>query len=274
MLDLFNKNFPLRSKTFFYNLNGTELEFVQQEKDLGIIVTSNLTWDQQIEALYNKASSRLGLLKRTMHFVKCPKQRRAFYLAIVRSQFEHCVQVWRPSSEVLINKLERIQRRAVKWILFEQDHSYNDLEYHMRLRDLNLLPLRERFISSDLVLFHDIVNDVSCVQMPQYVKPHTTEQRSKLRSKIKQPERFGGNRELNFHNLRQNRYDSGSLKCEIEAKSPCFKASFFFRTIQEWNVLPAELRSTPGKNDFRVKLFEYLKEKNFKNIETDIDNEI
>ncbi len=274
MLDLFNKNFPLRSKTFFYNLNGTELEFVQQEKDLGIIVTSNLTWDQQIEALYNKASSRLGLLKRTMHFVKCPKQRRAFYLAIVRSQFEHCVQVWRPSSEVLINKLERIQRRAVKWILFEQDHSYNDLEYHMRLRDLNLLPLRERFISSDLVLFHDIVNDVSCVQMPQYVKPLTTEQRSKLRSKIKQPERIDGNRELNFHNLRQNRYDSGSLKCEIEAKSPCFKASFFFRTIQEWNVLPAELRSTPGKNDFRVKLFEYLKKKKFKNIETEIDNEI
>ena len=35
--DLFNKIFPLR-KTFFYKLGDTKLEYVQEEKDLGIIV--------------------------------------------------------------------------------------------------------------------------------------------------------------------------------------------------------------------------------------------
>ena len=100
--DLVNKIFPLRRKTFFYKLGDKELEYVNEEKDLGVIVSYKFVWDQHIDILFNKASSRLGLLKRTMHFVKCPKQRRAFYLAIVRSQFEHCVQVWRPSSENLI----------------------------------------------------------------------------------------------------------------------------------------------------------------------------
>ena len=47
---------------FTYNLNRTELEYVDNEKDLGVIVTSKLNWDAHILALCLKASSRLGLL--------------------------------------------------------------------------------------------------------------------------------------------------------------------------------------------------------------------
>ena len=88
--DLFNKIFPV-NYIFHYNLDGNELEYVKSEKDLGVYVTSNLSWGDQTEYIYSKASSRLGLLKRTLHFVKCPKQKRVFYLAIVRSLFEHCL---------------------------------------------------------------------------------------------------------------------------------------------------------------------------------------
>ena len=84
---------------FYYHLNGNELQFVESEKDLGIMVTSNLSWVDQLMAIYLKASSRLGLLKRALYFVKCPKQKRNFYLAIVRSQFEHCIQIWRPCND-------------------------------------------------------------------------------------------------------------------------------------------------------------------------------
>ena len=115
----FNKIFPMKY-TYFYHLGDTDLEFVESEKDLGVLVTSTLSWDAQVEYLYSKASSRLGLLKRALHFVKCPKQKRVFYLAVARSLFEHCVQVWRPTSDTGISKLERIQKRAVKWILSEQ----------------------------------------------------------------------------------------------------------------------------------------------------------
>ncbi len=75
---------------FFYALNGVDLEFVLSEKDLGVHVTSDLDWEENIVALCTKASSRLGLMKRTLRLVKDRKQKRAFYLALVRSLFEHC----------------------------------------------------------------------------------------------------------------------------------------------------------------------------------------
>ena len=263
--DLFNKIFPLRN-IYFYNLGGVQLEFVKEEKDLGVIVTSKLSWEEQVEALLSKASSRLGLLKRTMHFLKCQKQRRAFYLAIVRSQFEHCVQVWRPSSDSVNQKIERIQRRAVKWILSEQDHSYNDLEYLMRLRDLDLLPLKERFITSDLLLFYDIYHNCSCVKLPPYIKPLTADERRRLRPKINRNKNIPDNECLSFHKLRESRNDPMSLKCEIEPKSKAFKSNFFFRTVQEWNCLPSEIKEAATKSNFREKLLEHVKLKVFKTV--------
>ena len=260
--DLFNKIFPLR-KTFFYKLDGSELEYVNEEKDLGVIVTSNFSWEQQVDALFNKASSRLGLLKRTMHFVKCQKQRRAFYLAIVRSQFEHCVQVWRPSSETQIKRLERIQRRAVKWILSEEGHSYNDMEYLSRLRDLDLLPLKERFTISDLLLFFDIYHGESCVKLPDYVKHPPQDQRCRLRQKIMPPKYIEGHKSHILSQLRQSRHDSLSLRCEIDPHCVPFKSSFFFRCVQEWNCIPSEIKELVSKNTFKEKLTEHIKNETF-----------
>ena len=266
--DLFNKIFPLR-KMFFYKLGESELEFVNEEKDLGVIISSNFSWDQQVDALLNKASSRLGLLKRTMHFVKCQKQRRAFYLAVVRSQFEHCVQVWRPSSETQNKKLERIQRRAVKWILSEEGHSYNDMEYLMRLRDLDLLPLKERFITSDLLLFFDIYYDESCLKLPSYIKHLSQEHRRRLRPKIVPPQHLDSGKSQILNQMRQSRNDALSLKSEIEPNSSTFKASFFFRSVQEWNCLPSEIKELASKSTFKEKLLEYVKNETFKLLELD-----
>jgi hypothetical protein len=134
-----------------------------------------------------------------MHFLKCQKQRRAFYLAIVRSQFEHCVQVWRPSSDSVNQNIERIQRRAVKWILSGQDHSFNDLDYLMRLRDLDLLPIHERFITSDLLLFYDIYHNSSCVKLPPYIKALTADERRRLRPKINRNKNIPDDDRLSFH---------------------------------------------------------------------------
>ena len=128
VLRTFLKNLPPKKK-YFHKLGGIKLQFANEEKDFGISGTSmKFTWEQQVDSLSNKSSPRLGVLKRTMHFVKCQKQRRASYLEVVRSQFEYCVQIWRPSSDSLNRKLERIQRRAVKWIVSEKNRSDNDLE--------------------------------------------------------------------------------------------------------------------------------------------------
>ena len=45
------------------------------------------------------------------------KVRQTLYLALVRPHLEHATQIWAPQSIELIVKLERIQRRATKFIL-------------------------------------------------------------------------------------------------------------------------------------------------------------
>ena len=243
---------------FFYDLNGVQLQFCESEKDLGVLVTINLSWNDQVLALYSKASSRLGLLKRTLHFTKCPEQKRAFYLAIVRSQFEHCVQIWRPNSNTLIEKLEKIQRRAVKWILSELNYHYNDVEYTTRLKELDLLPLQYRFLFSDLAMFYKIYYKMTCVKLPEYYKPITIVDTSRLRKTIQPPKYMIGNEVVDLENLRQTKNDSTSVKCMVEAKNNVYKNSYFFRTIHAWNRVPVEIRSAPSIAIFEKHLKCYL----------------
>ena len=197
VLSIFNKAsekstwitiFPFHS--FFYTLNGADLDFVKSEKDLGVHVTCDLTWEENVVALCTKASSRLGLMKRSLRFVKDRKQKRAFYLALVRSLFEHCSIIWRPTTNIILDKVEGIQKRAVKWILNEQHHHYNDLEYLSRLKELDLMPMEFKFKLTDLLMFHQIYNERSFVKLPQYLLPMTDKDRSRLRENLRKPERL------------------------------------------------------------------------------------
>ena len=99
---------------FNYALNGEILDFVDSEKDLGVLVTTKLSWHDQTMAVYSKASSRLGLVRRTCHFVQCPRQKCVLYLSLVRSLYEHASIIWRPCSDNFIGKFKEVQKRAVK----------------------------------------------------------------------------------------------------------------------------------------------------------------
>ena len=247
--------------SFVYTLNGSSLDFSESEKDLGVIVTTDLNWDENLHTLYQKASSRLGLMKRTLHFIKDSRQKRAFYLSLVRSIFEHCSVVWRPTTITASDKVESIQRRAVKWILGEYDHHYNDLEYLSRLRDLDLLPMESKFDYTDLVMFHNIYHNRSTVEMPSYITPITTNDRGRLRANIRQPDRLNQPESSVLSSLSQrriNRHDTFSLKSTVEAKSRAFRGSFFFRTHTKWNDLPSGLKGETESKVFQSMLKAHL----------------
>ena len=44
-----------------------------------------------------KATRQLGLLTRTYHFIKNQSQKRALYITLVRSLFEHYGEIWAPN---------------------------------------------------------------------------------------------------------------------------------------------------------------------------------
>lgn len=100
---------------------------------------------------------------------------------MVRSQFEHCSVIWRPHNETSLNKIENVQKRAIKWILSDQYVDYNDHDYLQRLYMLELLPMNEKFILTDLSIFHRCLHGNICIKLPNYLSIFSPES-SRLRS--------------------------------------------------------------------------------------------
>ena len=145
-----------------YLLGNVQLDNTLAEKDLGVTIilyyNNRLTWGDHHNNLISKASQMLGLTKRTCHFIYNSGRKRALYIALVRSKFEHCSPVWRPHnpSNSLI-RFENIQKRAIKWFLSEEHTSYGcHARYLLKCVHVNLLPMGQIFYFNDLILVYKI----------------------------------------------------------------------------------------------------------------------
>ncbi len=99
----------------------------------------NLTWSKQVLEQCSKANKLLDFINRFTRTIASTSARRTLYLTLVRSQVGYATQVWSPQSVDFISRLERVQRRASKFILglpFLCDASYDE-----RLNKLNLPPI-------------------------------------------------------------------------------------------------------------------------------------
>ena len=64
-------------------------------KDLGITVSSNLSWSEQVNVAFNKASKLLGLVHRTVGSSN-PGAFSTLYKSLVRPVLEYAALVWNP----------------------------------------------------------------------------------------------------------------------------------------------------------------------------------
>ena len=78
---------------------------------------NNFTWWKQVLEQCLKASKMLGFIKRSTRTITNCKARRTLYFTLVRSQMGYATQLWSPQTIDLISRLERVQRRASKYIL-------------------------------------------------------------------------------------------------------------------------------------------------------------
>ena len=230
---------------FTYNLSGISLEKAKFEKDLGVHVTSNLCWTKHCDYLYSKASRNFGLLKRTCSFVKNRKQRRSLYFAMVRSQFEHCSSVWSSCSSTVLEKIESLQKRCIKWVMNEEYYSYSPEIYFCRCRELDILPIKYRFILKDLKLFHSIINFNSPISLPEYMHHHTGTSRL----------RHSHLDELSIVSDVQPRITvnySSSHEEQCSSTLSQFSNSYFYRSMNLWNSLSKESRSLTSSKIFET----------------------
>ena len=226
---------PFFNYPFSYTLGEVNLDFSEIEKDLGIHVHECLHWDFQTSTLLATATQRFNLLRRTCHFVKNQKKKRALYLTMVRSIFEHGSVLWSPSAASTIAQFETIQKRAIKWILNEQCYAYSNDYYTQKLIDLDILPMAQKFVFNDMVMLYKIINNLAPVSLPNYIiLRHNT--RSSINGST-----LGIDPELVCHPIKN-----------------IFGQSFFPRSISVWNHLSRETKESVSIGTFKANLNAYL----------------
>ena len=76
-------------------LGDTELEHVFNEKDLGVVIDSDLSFKDQIAEKIRKANSIVGLIYRSFDHLS-PKLLRQLYVTFVRPILEYAQAAWSP----------------------------------------------------------------------------------------------------------------------------------------------------------------------------------
>ena len=199
-----------------YSMDGEILQEVQEETDLGIIISNDLKPSKQCVSAAKKANMTLGMIKR--HIVSRDKKTiLRLYKGLVRPKLEYCIQSWNPSLSKDIELLEQVQYRATKII-----PELSNLPYHERLKRLNLTTLELRRHRGDLIETFKILKNKEGVP--------------KERLFI-----------MNNSSTRGNSLKLIKPRCRLNVRQQFFTQ----RIINAWNRLPENVISADTVNGFK-----------------------
>jgi hypothetical protein len=203
-----------------YVMNGKSLEKVEQEKDLGVIVTRDLKVSNQCIQACNKASMMLGMIKRSIAY-KDPRILVKLYKSLVRPHLEYCTAAWSPYYVKDKNLLESIQHRFTRMI-----PGFAAKSYDVRLRELGLWSLEERRNRADLIETFRISRGQSAITMEQF-----------------------------FEMDMVHRTRGHTLKCVKQRSKTDLRQHFFSeRVLDRWNGLDQKTIDSVSVNSFKSNL--------------------
>ena len=119
-----------------YTINSKLLTQVPTHKHLGVVLSSDLSWEPHVVSVVARSNRLLGLLKRT--FGSHSKALFTGYRSMILPILEYACQAWYPHQAYLIEKLECVQRNVTRWIIGK------DTPYEDRLKSLKLATLVQR----------------------------------------------------------------------------------------------------------------------------------
>ena len=97
---------------YVYTLNGVQLKQVKQQKDLGILISDDLSPGVHIQNIINKANQRVGLVKRC--FTGLDNKIEILYKTLIRPVLEYGANVWSPWHKKDQQALDSVQRRCLR----------------------------------------------------------------------------------------------------------------------------------------------------------------
>ena len=206
-----------------YKIHGTVLESVRTHDYLGITFSNDLKWSTHVNKIVGKANKQLALIRRNLYHCSNTTKERA-YFALVRPNVEYACSLWDPSSKKDKNKLEMIQRRALRFCY--NDYRREEGVISELMRKSKWLPLENRRTISKLVFVFKILNGEYEINFDTFFKLKTSNTRSNHNATISKP----------------------------LVSNDIVKNSLFYNVIDEWNNLDQNLIDSADSEAFRCKL--------------------
>jgi hypothetical protein len=225
-----HREYTIQTKNETENLKSTDLV-----RDLGVLMSSDGEWTQQISASVNKANQTLGRIKNGFRYYTSDIAK-IIYPTFVRPHLEYASAIWHPSKVKDIKLMENVQHRATKTC--DMVH----LGYEQRLDKLDLMNLQMRRKRGDLIQCYKIVKRIDNIRW-----------------------RYSDNifmfdlDNIDATELRRNRNNFRFLR---ELDQSRVRQNFLLNRIATtWNNLPVNVIGAPSLNSFKARIDEYLRNK-------------
>ena len=209
-----------KNKKYKYKLGEYELKKSLKERDLGVIVDSNLKFSEQCSIAVKNANSTLGIIRR---HIKSRKKNiiLKLYKTLVRPKLEYCVQAWCPYLKKDIEIIERVQHRATKLI-----SECAGLTYNNRLDRTNLITLEKRRMRGDLIQVFKLLKGIDKIDYNNFFQ-------------------LTGNSKTRGH-----RFKIVKVRSRLDIRNKFFSQ----RVVNSWNMLPADVVEAETVNSFKNRL--------------------
>ena len=215
-----------------YNIHGHTLQTVDKAKYLGVTIDSKLSFNAHIDNICKKANKTRAFIHRNTK--ECSRQiKTAAYNTLTRPLLEYSSSVWSPQNQTNIDKIQAVQRRAVRSVMGDWStrrpgdpaptpyHKGSPTEMQQHLK---WVPLDERRAKAKVTIIYKIVKQL--IDIP-----------SEILSR-------------NMRDTRQHNFKFHTIQTSCDA----YKNSFFPSSINLWNNLSMKAVHSPSLDIFKANI--------------------
>lgn len=204
-----------------YHILGNKIQKTECVRDLGILIDSQLSFNEHISKIVKNAYFKGYQILRTV------KTRNLntlvfIYKTYVRPQLEYATEIWNPKTNKQIDKIEKVQKFFTRIALKKCGLIHRP--YQERLTTCNLQNLSERRKITDLTTTFKIIRGLTSLETSKFINLSSRSVRRPFLIKVKR------------HTAKTQN-------------------SFFNRIVSQWNKLPKKAVEIKSVKQFR----EYIK---------------
>ena len=205
-----------------------QIEKTELERDLGILISNDLKWENQVNKAAKTANSVIAQIKNSFTYFDSSLVK-LLYVSLVRPHLEYAVSVWNPYMRKDIDKLESVQHRATRLV-----PCLRKKPYEHRIKVIGLTKLEIRRQRGDLIQYYKVINGLDRVKW------------SKKQRKLNQDNRLNPASNLRRKGL--------TIYREPIGKSRAREEFFLNRVPPMWNKITVHVKDARSLNCFKAEL--------------------